>query len=102
MKSVTVLSPFCAGTYEEQQQKWLEWRSQMLTYKNCAVNDTEETGNKLPPVIIPVPMKMPEERMQASVYRHAQLDSLYAKHNAAGKNAINWQSANFTANSAGE
>ena len=106
MSDIQNTSPFAALTYAEQQDRWREWRSRQLDYKNA---------EELPPVELPLseqakppapraaaPAEPPSSRaeelplaprpvLSPAPTRHKQLDSLTARHKDAAKRAANWQ-----------
>lgn len=96
MKRETAASPFSAQNYKEQQNQWLQWRSEMLQYQAGSPTRENAKAEILPPVHIPEPVRFPEQMISAASFSHTQLDSLNARHKAAEKNALNWQTANIT------
>lgn len=99
-------SPFSALSFQEQQEKWLAWRSQHLTFEPlgsrlsndaAAVSVSEsENGNAGKPM-----GKSAESKSEAAsarekptnpgpAIRHGELDRLNARHQTATKNAVNW------------
>lgn len=90
MKNNKDSSPFSALTFEEQQHRWLMWRSQQLEYKRAPIDE------KLPSAPLP-PIPIPELRMQdhpsQMQNRHAQLDRVYQKHKQVSQHHLAWQSA---------
>lgn len=85
----TSSSPFAAMSYQEQQDRWLEWRSRQLDYRPAGKpqedqpipypsEDTNETT--LPPVILP-------NLRQVAPTRHKELDKVLARHHQAAKRA---------------
>lgn len=103
-------SPFSALTYKEQQDRWLEWRSRQLEYKN--VSDVDDcVKNDIPPLRLPhfsedaiyenSSTQCAASNSRQQPYRHAQLDQVIARHHSAIKNTSNWQTAlTFQVNSA--
>ena len=81
-------SPFAALTFAEQQDRWREWRSRELKYASA---------EELPPVELPAPPEKPAPAPTARINppfipaRHAQLNSLAAKHKQALSRAAVWQ-----------
>lgn len=82
-------SPFSALTYQEQQDRWLEWRSRQLDY--CPVVSNKQTDAVLPPLKIPALSVPPQPPKTPAPYRHAQLDQVYSRHQAAVRKASGWQ-----------
>ena len=72
-------SPFAALSWEEQQHRWMEWRSRQLDYR-----PTEEAP--------PVP-KAPEKGLRApnlpmsAPPRHRELDQVLSRHRTALRRA---------------
>ena len=78
-------SPFSALTYQEQQDRWLEWRSRQLDYQPAADRRPPEPA----PVQknVPVPrMRQPNMRIAAPV-RHRELDEVLSRHRQAMRRA---------------
>ncbi len=73
-------SPFSALTYQEQQDRWLEWRSRQLRYQPTAAaapaRPQARDQNGLPP------LKTPNMRIAAPA-RHRELDEVIARHRRA-------------------
>ena len=90
MKNSKDSSPFSALTFEEQQHRWLMWRSQQLEYKQAPIEEKMPTS-PLPP--IPIPDLRLQDRPMQPQNRHAQLDRVYLKHKQASQNSLNWQNA---------
>ncbi|MBE5783190.1 MAG: hypothetical protein E7329_07760 [Clostridiales bacterium] len=78
-------SPFAALSYQEQQDRWMEWRSRQLEYRTV---ETEEEKIK-EDVTLP-PLKLPNMRM-AEPTRHGELDKVLLRHRQAFKHAGNFQ-----------
>ena len=79
-------SPFAALTYQEQQDRWLEWRSRQLDYQPAAAPPQQPT-EKAEPSAKPAPMpgmRMPNFAVPAPT-RHEQLDRVLARHSQAVK-----------------
>ena len=84
-------SPFVALTWQEQQDKWLAWRSRQLDYQAASaeeprredVQKTEPPGRK--PGGLPS-MRMPNMRIAAPT-RHQELDEVINRHRQALKKA---------------
>ena len=91
-------SPFAALTWQEQQDKWLAWRSRQLDYQPAASE---------PPARQPrMPMERPEPRRSdtdglprmrlpnmriAAPTRHQELDQVISRHRQALKQAAAFQ-----------
>lgn len=90
MKNRNGTSPFSALTFEEQQQKWLLWRSQQLDYHAAAPDNAKEEPEKPLPLQLPKPIALPLEH--PNTYRHSQLDSIYSRHRQAFAHTGAWQS----------
>lgn len=70
-------SPFSALTYQEQQDRWLEWRSRQLDYRDA---------NALPPEKETSPSPLPVPRIQqAAPSHHRELDLVLSRHDQALK-----------------
>ena len=84
-------SPFSALSYDEQQLKWLEWRSRQLHYQKPQATEKEELS-ALPPLELPLqkPDKASSAVQTPLPYRHAELDRLYARHLAAARMTGDW------------
>ena len=79
-------SPFAALSYQEQQDKWLEWRSRQLEYRPAEeITPEEQNEEHLPP------MRLPNMRM-AEPTRHGELDKVLLRHQQAYKKAGKFQS----------
>lgn len=90
-------SPFAALTYQEQQDRWLEWRSRQLDYqpveRMAERDDTEYQEEKKatePSAYVltmdPPPLKLPYFSNPAPT-RHRELDKLRERHAQAVKMA---------------
>jgi len=90
MKNQKGTSPFSALTFEEQQQKWLLWRSQQLNYQDYPMDPAPENANIPSPIQLPDPVMLPQEH--PNTYRHSQLDSIYSRHRQAFAHTGIWQS----------
>ena len=78
-------SPFAAMSYQEQQDKWMEWRSRQLEYHAAEEIKEEMTEEKALP-----PLKIPNMRM-AEPTRHRELDKVLTRHQQAFRNAGQFQ-----------
>ena len=72
-------SPFAALTYQEQQERWLAWRSRQLDYKSAETPPAEPSVPPEPPV---PPVRLPYFQ-QAAPTRHQELDRVLSRHAAA-------------------
>ena len=81
----SVASPFSALTYQEQQDRWLEWRSRQLDYRPTAAKQPQgkipEHQNSSKPA-----MRMPNMRIAAPV-QHRELDEVISRHRKAMRQA---------------
>ncbi len=71
-------SPFAALSFEEQQRRWMEWRSRQLDYRPA-----EEDQAPAPPSRR---LKLPNMPIAAPT-RHAELDQVLSRHRQAAKKA---------------
>ena len=81
-------SPFSTMTYQEQQDKWLEWRSRQLDYQPASPEGEKPSEKPRPapaPRALP-PLRMPNMRIAAPV-RRQELDQVLARHKQALKQA---------------
>ena len=74
-------SPFAAMSYQEQQDRWMEWRSRQLEYHAAEEMKQDSAEEKALP-----PLKMPNMRM-AEPTRHRELDKVLTRHQQAFRNA---------------
>lgn len=87
-------SPFSAMTYQEQQDRWLEWRSRQLDYQSTAKEpqppapEEPEPEERLPPLTLPFVR-------QAAPTRHRELDRVLERHTQAAKRLGNFQSTSI-------
>ena len=84
-EKASVSSPFSALTYQEQQDRWLEWRSRQLDYRPA--------DGKKPPEAAAEPrdggaprMRLPNMRI-ASPVRRRELDEVLSRHRQAMERA---------------
>ena len=84
-EKASAASPFSALSYQEQQNRWLEWRSRQLDY--------QPTAGKQPQEKVPVnqnsskpAMRMPNMRIAAPV-QHRELDEVISRHRKAMRQA---------------
>ncbi len=78
-------SPFSALTYQEQQDRWLEWRSRQLDYQPATARRSPET-DAVQKDGGPHQMRMPNMRIAAPV-RHRELDVVISRHRQAMRRA---------------
>ena len=83
MKEEINASPFSALSYQEQQDRWLEWRSRQLDFRKGPVEmdaKKEPTSTKMPPVVLP-------HAQPAAPTRHQNLDQVLSRHSQAVRKA---------------
>ena len=78
-------SPFSALTYQEQQDRWLEWRSRQLDYQPAVEKQPAETISPHQNASRPA-MCMPNMRIAAPI-RHRELDEVLSRHRKAMQRA---------------
>jgi len=93
-------SPFAALSYQEQQDRWLEWRSRQLDYRKAEeirdpFEESQPPKREDPPAAYPQlkdppPIQLPNIHHPAPT-RHRELDKLWAKHAQAAKRAGQYQ-----------
>ena len=92
---VSNTSPFSALSYQEQQDRWLEWRSRQLDYKPV---QPEQPIQKEPPVQRPEEsrprLREPNMRIAAPV-RRRELDEVLSRHRQAMKRAGTFQTTSI-------
>ena len=81
----SVASPFSALTYQEQQDRWLEWRSRQLNYQPAAAGRSPEKPAVQKDIGLPQ-MRLPNMRIAAPV-RHRELDEVISRHRKAMRQA---------------
>ncbi len=80
------VSPFSALSYQEQQDRWLEWRSRQLDYRPAGEEEpvpheaAEQTHSPQPR------LRDPNMRIAAPA-RHLELDQVLSRHRQAMKRA---------------
>ena len=79
-------SPFSALTYQEQQDRWLEWRSRQLDYQPANGRKAQETPPEMKKEEGLPRMRMPNMRIAAPV-RHRELDEVLSRHRQALRQA---------------
>lgn len=82
-------SPFSALTYQEQQDRWLEWRSRQLDYQEAAP-PSETPAPRDTDFLTPPPLR------QTAPTRHRELDQVLSRHAQALKRAGAFRSASPT------
>lgn len=80
-------SPFSALTYQEQQDRWLEWRSRQLDYRAADQPDDTPQEHPFAEPLLRVP-NMPI----AAPTRHRELDQVLARHARAVRQAGSFRS----------
>ncbi len=94
-------SPFSALTWQEQQDRWLAWRSRQLDYQPAQTVSSPDTDRE--PLAYPetrhgqaeedLPrMRLPNMRIAAPI-RHQELDQVISRHRLALKKASAFQTA---------
>ena len=78
-------SPFAAMSYQEQQDKWMEWRSRQLEYHAAEELKKEHPDEKELP-----PLKMPNMPMAERTH-HRELDKVLMRHQQAFRRAGEFQ-----------
>ena len=78
-------SPFSALTYQEQQDRWLEWRSRQLDYQPANARQAPALPEKPKEEGLPR-MRLPNMRIAAPV-RHRELDEVLSRHRQAMRQA---------------
>ena len=73
-------SPFSALSYQEQQDRWLEWRSRQLDYRPA------DEGDASPSPAPAQPLRLPNTPISAPT-RHRELDQVISRHAQAVKRA---------------
>ena len=85
-EKASAASPFSALTYQEQQDRWLEWRSRQLDYQPANGKQNPET-RPIPSREDGLPrMRLPNMRIAAPV-RHRELDEVISRHRKALRQA---------------
>ncbi len=79
-------SPFSALTYQEQQDRWLEWRSRQLDYRPADGKQMPETLASAPKDSGAPRMRLPNMRI-ASPVRRRELDEVLSRHRQAMERA---------------
>lgn len=74
-------SPFAALSYEEQQRRWMAWRSRQLDYQPARESPVEEAGAPSE-----APLRLPQLRDPAPT-QHRELDQVLQRHRQALRRA---------------
>ena len=74
-------SPFAALSYQEQQDRWMEWRSRQLEY-----HAADEMGQDAQEEKVIPPLKIPNMRIGEPT-RHRELDKVLMRHQQAFRHA---------------
>ena len=88
-EKTNAVSPFSALTYQEQQDRWLEWRSRQLDYQPAAAGQHTEPVSASKNGNTPR-MRLPNMRIIAPV-RHRELDGVISRHRQAMQRAGTFQ-----------
>ena len=83
-------SPFAALSYKEQQDRWMEWRSQQLDYRSAAISAPPPQpqpcmSSSVPPT--PPPIRLPMMQQTMAQNQRRELDQVLARHKQALKQA---------------
>lgn len=89
-------SPFAALSYQEQQDRWLEWRSRQMDFREESL--PEETQKKPADTEMP-PVRLPNFQESAPV-RHQNLDAVLSRHARAEKRLSAFQATGSGSGSA--
>lgn len=79
------ISPFAALSYQEQQDKWREWRSRELDYRQVTLPERETAKEK---EAGSMPSSLP---VKPAPTRHRELDRVLSRHLSAVKKAGAYQ-----------
>lgn len=82
----SAVSPFSALSYQEQQARWLEWRSRQLDYRPAGKGEIKAEAPAVPVRDGLPPLRLPNMRI-ASPVRHRELDEVMNRHRQAMKQA---------------
>lgn len=85
-------SPFSALSYQEQQDRWLEWRSRQLDYQPAGQAAPEDDSH---PSMSAMPLRMPNMALSAPT-RHRELDQVISRHAQALRKAGAFQTLSTT------
>ena len=102
-ETCSTASPFSALTYQEQQDRWLEWRSRQLDYRpadagvqreNNEPNDGNQKGTAYAAVPeVPLP-RIPGLAMAAPA-GHRELSQVLSRHSRAARRAGAYQTTSL-------
>ena len=82
-EKTSAASPFSALTYQEQQDRWLEWRSRQLDYRPAEGKQPQRQGPSTAQKDGGMPrMRVPNMRIAAPV-QHRELDEVLSRHRQA-------------------
>lgn len=81
--------PFSELSYQEQQDRWLEWRSRQLAFREGSVSE-ENAAYKEPAAAKAAPVKLPNYSQSAPT-RHQNLDQVLSRMVQAEKRAGTFQ-----------
>ena len=84
-EKASAASPFSALTYQEQQDRWLEWRSRQLDYQPANAARTPNPPDTQKEDGLPR-MRLPNMRITAPA-RHRELDEVISRHRKAMRQA---------------
>ncbi len=102
-ETCSAASPFSALTYQEQQDRWLEWRSRQLDYRPAASgqsreNAAPENGNQKGTAHETVP-ELPPPRIpgmaMAAPAGHRELSQVLSRHSQAARRAGAYQTTSL-------
>lgn len=80
-------SPFSALSYKEQQDRWMEWRSQQLDFRNAAPVQQQSREARRDEKNDPPPVRLPMMHEIVAQNRRRELDQVLARHDMARKQA---------------
>lgn len=80
-------SPFSALSYKEQQDRWMEWRSQQLDFREAAPVQQPPREMRRDEKNDPPPVRLPMMQEAAARNRRRELDQVLARHDMARKQA---------------
>ena len=80
-------SPFAALSFEEQQRRWMEWRSRQLDYRPAQAQAADAPRENPPPRS---GLRLPNMPIAAPT-RHSELDQVLSRHRQAAKRAGAYQ-----------
>ena len=102
-ESCSSASPFSALTYQEQQDRWLEWRSRQLDYRPADAGAQSElaapeSANKKGTANAAVP-ELPQPRIpgmaMAAPAGHRELSQVLSRHSQAARRAGAYQTTSL-------